>query len=649
MRRIGVFVCWCGSNIAGVINIDKVLEEIKKHPAVIVCDDYKYLCSEPGQNIIRNMIKEKKLDGIVISACSPSMHENTFRKAVAAEGINLYQCEITNIREQCSWVHKLSQEEATKKAVELTLANIEKILENEDLHPTTVSVTKKALVVGGGIAGMQVALDIADAGFEVILVEKSPAIGGRMAQLSETFPTLDCAQCIITPRTVEVGQHDKIKLMTYSEVEEISGFVGNFDIKIRKKAAYVDREKCTGCGICWEKCPTKVNSEFDVNLGVRKSIYIPYPQAVPNKPVIDQNVCLYFQKGKCRVCEKVCEVKAIEFDQKDEIIEEKVGAIVFATGFDLYSEETIGEYGYGKIKDVITGLQFERLNSASGPTGGEIRRLSDGKVPQEVVFIQCVGSRDPEHGVPYCSKICCMYTAKHAILYKKKVPEGQAYIFYIDIRSGGKGYEEFVQKGIEEEGLLYLRGKVSKVFEEEGKVVVWGADTLTDNKVEIRADMVVLATAMVPSEGTIEISKKFKINSDENGFLRESHVKLRPVETTTMGIFLAGSAQGPKDIPDTVAGGSAAASKVLGLFYSKKLSISPLVAYVIADMCVGCGVCVPACPYDARDIDERLKIAKVNETLCQGCGTCVSACPNYASQLKNMKTEQVFSMIEELI
>lgn len=649
MRRIGVFVCWCGSNIAGVINIDKVLAEIKKHPAVIVCDDYKYLCSEPGQNIIRKMIKEKKLDGIVISACSPSMHENTFRKAVAAEGINLYQCEITNIREQCSWVHKLSREEATRKAVELTLANIEKILENEDLHPTTVSVTKKALVVGGGIAGMQVALDIADAGFEVILVEKSPTIGGRMAQLSETFPTLDCAQCIITPRTVEVGQHDKIKLMTYAEVEEISGFVGNFDIKIRKKAAYVDREKCTSCGICWEKCPTKVASEFDVNLGMRKSIYIPYPQAVPNKPVIDQNVCLYFKQGKCRVCEKVCEVKAIEFDQKDEIIEEKVGAIVFATGFDLYPAETIGEYGYGKIKDVITGLQFERLNSASGPTGGEIRRPSDGKVPQEVVFIQCVGSRDPEHGVPYCSKICCMYTAKHALLYKKKVPQGQAYVFYIDIRSGGKGYEEFVQKGIEEERILYLRGKVAKVFAEEGKVVVWGVDTLTDKKVEIRADLVVLATAMVPSEGTIEISKKFKVNSDENGFLREAHVKLRPVETTTMGIFLAGSAQGPKDIPDTVTQASAAAAKVLGLFYSKKLAISPLVAYVIGDMCVGCGVCVSACPYEARSIDERLKVAKVNEALCQGCGSCVAACPNYASQLKNMKTEQVFSMIEELI
>ncbi len=549
-------------------------------------------------------------------------------------------------------VAQLNYDAASKdfqKAVELILANVEKILENEDLTPTTVEVTRKALVVGGGIAGMQVALDIANAGFEVILVEKSPAIGGRMAQLSETFPTLDCAQCIITPKTVEVGQHDKIKLMTYCELEEISGFIGNFDVRIRKKAAYLDREKCTGCGSCIEKCPKKVDNEFNVNIGTRKSIYIPYPQAVPNKPVIDANVCIYFQNGKCRNCEKACEAKVIDFEQKDEIIDEKVGAIVFATGFDLYHESEIGEYGYGKIRDVITGLQFERLNSASGPTDGQILRPSDGKVAKEIVFIQCVGSRDPEHGVPYCSKICCMYTAKQSILYKKKVPDGQAYVFYIDIRSAGKGYEEFVQNGIEQEHTLYLRGKVSKVFEEDGKVIVWGADTLSGNKIEISADMVVLATAIVPSEGTRHISKKFRINAGENGFLRESHVKLRPVETNTMGIFLAGTAQGPKDIAETVSQGSAAAAKILVLFYSKELSVSPIVAYIIGDMCVGCGVCVSACPYEARAVDEKSKTVKIKEALCQGCGACVSACPNYASQLKNMKTEQVFSMIEELI
>jgi len=429
-------------------------------------------------------------------------------------------------------------------------------------------MTKRALVIGGGIAGMQTALDIADAGYEVILVEREPSLGGHMIQLSETFPTLDCSQCIMTPKMVEVSQHPNIRLMTYCEVEEVVGKAGQFDVRIRKKAAYVDREKCTGCGLCSEKCPTKVPSEFDLGLGKRKAIYVPFPQAVPPKPVIDAENCRFLKDGKCGVCKKVCEVEAIDFEQTDTFVEEKVGAIVVAIGYDLHPKEKVAEYGYGQYPDVISGLEFERLLSASGPTNGEVRRPSDGKVPKEVVFIQCVGSRDQEKGVPYCSRICCMYTAKHAMLYKHKVPDGQAYVFYMDVRADGKGYEEFVQRGVEEDGTLYLRGRVSRVFQDDGKIVVWGADTLTRKKIDISADMVVLATAIVPDASAGELSKKLSIGTDEYGFYSEAHFKLHPVESTRPGIFLAGCAQSPKDIPDSVAHAGCAASKVTALFFS---------------------------------------------------------------------------------
>jgi len=425
---------------------------------------------------------------------------------------------------------------------------------------------KRAMVIGGGIAGISASIDLGNAGYDVILVEKLPSIGGRMLQLSETFPTLDCAQCTLTPKTVETGQHPHIQLLTFSEVESVKGQVGDFTVKIRRKASYVDWGKCTGCGLCQEKCPSKNPSEFDRGMGLGKAIYTLSPQAVPNKPVINPSHCRYFREGKCRVCEKVCPVKAIDYEQKDWFIEERVGAIIVAVGFDLIPLNIFGEYGYGTVPNVIDGLAFERLNSASGPTNGEIRRPSDGRVPKEVVFIQCTGSRDPERYMPYCSRVCCMYTAKHARLYKHKVPDGQAYIFYMDIRSTGKGYEEFIQQSMEEGGILYLRGRVSRLFQEGERIWVWGVDTLTGKKLEVPAEMVVLATAMTPQKEAKELAGKLGIEVDGYGFLTEAERKLRPVETNVEGIYLAGCAQGPKDIADTVAHANAAASKVQGLF-----------------------------------------------------------------------------------
>lgn len=646
MSRIGVFICHCGLNIAGTVDVKKVAKLLSNYSGVVCSTDYMYMCSDPGQDMIKKMVKEKKLDGVVVAACSPTMHETTFRNTIASVGLNPYKIEIANIREQCSWVHQDNKERATEKAVKIIEATVEKVKLNKPLAPLSVPITKRALVIGGGIAGIQASLDIADSGYEVILVEKNQSIGGHMLQLSETFPTLDCPQCIATPKMVQVGQHPRIKLLAYSEVEEVSGYVGNFKVKIRRKASFVNWDKCTGCGLCMEKCPVRVPSEFNELLAKRKAIYTLFPQAVPNKPVIDSSNCLYFTKGKCRVCEKNCSLKAINFKQRDSLVEEKVGAIIVATGFDLMNKAEIGECGYGKYKDVIDSLQVERLLAPAGPTEGIPYRPSDGKIPKEVVFIQCVGSRDPEHYYPYCSKICCMYTVKQAMLYKHAVPDGQAYVFYMDIRCNGKGYEEFLQRGIEEDRILYLRGRVSKIFKDGDKIKVWGADTLTGRKIEISADLVVLAMAMVPSKGAKKLADKLRLATDDYGFLTEAHPKLRPVESLTAGYFLAGAAQAPKDIPETVAQASGAASKVDSLFSKDELYHEPIIANVDEEVCAGCGICEVLCPYSAIEIDKQEKVAKINPALCEGCGTCCAACPSGALELKGFRREQILSMIK---
>ena len=648
MKRVGVFICHCGVNIAGTVDVKKVVEELSNYRGVVLATDYVYMCSDPGQNLIIEKIKEHRLESVVVACCSPTLHENTFRKTVSREGLNPYQCEIANIREQCSWVHR-DKEKATRKAIKIVKSMVEKVLLDESLEPISVPITKRVLVIGGGISGIQAALDVANSGYEVILVEKSPSIGGHMIQLSETFPTLDCSQCILTPKMVEVSQHPKIKLFAYSEVKEVSGYVGNFTVKILKKPRYVKEDVCTLCDECSKVCPVAVPNEFDRGLTERRAIYIPFPQAIPATYTLDIDSCAGLLPIACGKCLEVCEPGAIDYDMKPEIVEEKVGAIIIATGYELYPKEKMAEYGYGRYPDVLDGLQFERLLSASGPTGGEVRRPSDHKVPKEVVFIQCAGSRDPELHMPYCSKICCMYTAKHAMLYKHRVPDGQAYIFYIDIRSGGKGYEEFVQRAVEEDGVLYLRGKVSKVFEENGKLVVWGVDTLGGKDIQIKADLVVLAMAMRPSNDIEELLKVLKIPSDEHGFLSEAHPKLRPVESVSAGIFLAGCAQAPKDIPEAVAQASGAASKAVALFSEDRLYHDPLVVEVEEELCSGCKLCIPVCPYNAREYDEAAGIVRVNEVLCEGCGACASACPSGVTQQRNFTDQQIYSMVKAIL
>jgi heterodisulfide reductase subunit A len=627
-----------------VLKIEEMVKSLAGYPGVAHCEAYQYMCSDPGQTKLLEGIKDKFLDGVVVAACSPTLHEATFRNAAARAGLNPFMVEIANVREYCSWVHKDHPAEATEKAVRIIRGAVEKVRQNQSLTPIKVSVHRKCMVIGAGISGIQAALDVANAGFDVILVEKSPTIGGRMAQLSETFPTLDCSQCILTPKMVEVARHPRIKLYTNSEIQEVTGSVGNFHVKINQKAQYVDPDKCNLCGDCVKACPVLVPSEFDRGMSLRKAIYIPFPQAVPSTYTLDENYCLGLNPLRCSECARVCQPGAIDYCVSPRTIEADVGTIVVATGYDLYPKERIAEYGYGVYPDVVDGLQFERLLSASGPTSGEVRRPSDNTVPKDIVFIQCAGSRDERHN-PYCSKICCMYTAKHALLYKHRVPDGQAYIFYIDIRAAGKDYEEFVQRAMEEDRILYLRGKVSKVFQQGGKLMVWGVDTLTGSMVEIPADMVVLATSMIARKSTGDVTRKLKIASDEDGYLKEAHPKLRPIESLTSGIYLAGSSQGPKDIPEAVAQGSGAAAKVVSILSSDELVHDPMVSDVEEVVCGGCGICISVCPYGALSLDERRNVALVNEVLCEGCGTCAASCPTGAAEMRNYTSRQVMDMI----
>jgi len=660
MQRIGVFICWCGSNISATVDVQKVAEVMKSEPGVVYSANYQYMCSENGQQLIKNAIKEHNLTAIVVGSCSPRMHEATFRKTAEAAGINPYMVEIANIREHCSWIHK-DMDEATEKAVVLVRTAIAKVKLNAPLMAGESPVVKRALVIGGGIAGIQAALDIADAGFEVDIVEKNATIGGRMAQIDKTFPTLDCSACILTPKMVDCAQHEKIDILSYSEVEEVKGFVGNFNVKIRRKARYVDETKCTGCKVCMEKCPSKKGlNEFNMNLNTRPAIHIPFAQAIPNVAVIDPEQCIKLKTGKCGICQKFCGAGAIDYEQKDSFVERQYGAIVVATGFKPINIDAFNEYGYSDNKDVVTSLELERLMNAAGPTNGVLLRPSDGKHPHKIVFIQCVGSRDVSGcGKPYCSKICCMYTAKHAMLIREKYPDTEVSVFYIDVRTPGKNYDEFFRRAVEQYGVNYIKGMVGKVYNENGTLMVQGSNLIDNEQVVIPADMVVLATAIEPEPSVRKIATLLTTSIDTNNFLTESHAKLRPVESPTAGVYLAGVCQGPKDIPETVSQASACAAKVIGLLVKDKLKTNPCVATPDEMMCNGCSQCANVCAYGAITYVEKefrlgggktevRRVASVNPAVCQGCGACTVTCPSGAMDLKGFSSKQLMSEVEAI-
>jgi len=661
MQRIGVFVCHCGTNIAATVDVKAVAEALKFEPGVVVSTEYQYMCSEAGQNLIKDAIRDNHLTGVVVCSCSPRMHEATFRKTAAAAGLNPYMVEIANIREQVSWIHK-DMASATEKAIILGRAAIAKVHLNAPLKAGESPVTKRALVIGGGIAGIQTALDIAEAGFEVDIVEKEPTIGGKMAQIDKTFPTLDCAACILTPKMVDCAQNDKIRIFSYSEVEDVKGFVGNFSVTIKKKARFVDEVKCTGCGLCTEKCPQKkVPNAFNLGLDNRRAIYIPFAQAVPKVATIDADYCTMLKTGKCGVCAKVCTAGAIDYKQKDAFMEEKYGAIVVATGFNPIKLDAYEEFGYSQSKDVITSLELERLMNAAGPNGGTLLRPSDKTHPHTIVFVQCVGSRcDDGKGKSYCSKICCMYTAKHAMLIREKYPDTEVYVFYIDVRTPGKNFDEFYRRAVEEYGVHYVKGMVGKVLPEpNGTLTVRASDLIGGEQMKISADLVVLAAAIEPDKTARPLATKLTASMDTNDFFTEAHPKLRPVESPTAGIFLSGACQGPKDIPETVSQASAAAAKVIGLLVKDKLTCNPCVAHSDEMLCNGCSSCEKVCPYGAITYSDKefrgpnrttliRRVASVNEAVCQGCGACTVACPSGAMDLKGFSNSQIMAEVDAI-
>jgi heterodisulfide reductase subunit A len=652
-ERVGVYICHCGSNIAGKVDVESLAKWAGENlEGVVVSRDYKFMCSSLGQELIEEDIKKEGLTRVVVGACSPHLHEKTFRRACANAGLNPYLFQMASIREQVSWV-TADKDLADAKARALIAGAVKRVVYQEPLQPTEVPVNPNTLVVGGGIAGIQAALELADAGYHVYMVEREPSIGGHMAQFDKTFPTLDCSACILTPKMSEVGQHENITLISYAEVEEVTGFVGSFHARLRKKARYVKEEDCTGCGICIEKCPKKVIDDvFEVGLGKRKAIYRPFPQAVPKYPVLDRENCTYFLKGTCKACEKFCPTNAIDFEQQDTYLDLDVGNIILATGFDAFDATRIPQYGYGRLANVFTSLEFERLCNAAGPTDGKIV-LRDGVTePKSIAVVHCVGSRDQHHH-PYCSAVCCMAALKFGHLVMEKTSAAVT-SFYIDLRTPAKGYEEFYDRLLEE-GMHFVRGKVAEVTDaarlpgEEGKLIVQVEDTLLGKQRRLPVDMVILMTALEPRKDAREVGLRFGISCSMDGWFTERHPKLDPVATMTDGIFVAGVCQGPKDIPASVVQAAAAAARVGGMITKGTVLIEPIVATIHAEHCSGCRICNSLCPFNAIEFKEAEGVSYINAALCKGCGTCVAACPAGAISGAHFSNKQIFAEVEGLL
>jgi heterodisulfide reductase subunit A len=659
--RIGVFICHCGTNIAGSMDITAVEAYAKTVPNVAYVDNYKYMCSMPGQAVINKAIADNKLTGVVVAACSPRLHEPTFRTATKEGGLNPFRFEMANIREQNSWVHMHDQDGSTDKAKDAIRIAVAKAALLQDLFPKAVPVEKAAMVVGAGVAGMQAALDLSAAGIKTYLVESDTSIGGRMSQLDKTFPTLDCSQCILTPKMVDVGREPNIELFTWSEIHDVEGYIGNFDVTIKKKARGVltpaEAEAkgivgggCNGCGDCETICPVVKPNEFEMGMKPRKAIYINHPQVVPLLYTIDFNSCV-----KCGLCVTACgpEKKAIDLEAKDEFVKVKVGTAILATGYELFPIEKKTEWGYKKFENVITGLEFERLICASGPTGGHLVRPSDGQTPKKVGFVLCAGSRDNTGiGKPYCSRFCCMYSLKHAHQIIEKIPGCTPYLFYMDIRSFGKAYEEFYYR-IQDEGAKFIRGRVANILEDPKtkSLHVMTDDTLLNRPIDLEMDMVVLASAVQPSADTNRTRKLFGVSCSMDGWLLEAHPKLNPCGTTTAGVFLAGVCQGPKDIPDTVASAEGAASAASIPIHKGEVELEPYFATCIDEKCAGCGMCVNLCPYSALALVEKdgRTVMEVTEAKCKGCGTCGGFCPGGAIWMNHFATPQIVAQIDAFL
>jgi heterodisulfide reductase subunit A len=639
--RIGIFVCECGGNIGDVVDVKAVVDTVKNWPDVATAKFQKYLCSKPAQEMILDAVKKENLDRVVVASCTPRMHLGTFQAVMERAGLNPFMLEFINIREQDSWVHgPHTSPEATKKAVSLIKGGYERSRELEPLQTISEKGSREILIVGGGIAGITAALELGYLGYKVHLVERKPSIGGNMAKLTKVFPTLDCAQCILTPRMAEVGRNPNVTLYTYGEVQEVSGRPGNYDVKVFMKPRGVDLQKCRNCGVCAKVCPVFVPDEFNEGLSQRKAAYIEFPQAVPSAYTIDFKSCT-----KCEKCEKLCPAKAITLADKGSAINLHVGGIIMATGYQLYDAKKLETFGYGTYKDVITMMDLERFVSATGPTSGYVKR-ADGTDVKKMAIVLCAGSRDKNY-IPYCSRICCMYALKQAFVLKKMLGIDVA-IYYTDIRATGKGYEDLYWRD-QEAGVTFIRGKIAEVYKDNktGKLVAVGEDTISGELTEDQFDMIALATPMVPPEGLKELSEKMKVSIGEDGFITEKHPKLDPVDSLTTGIFACGCALSPKDVRDTVSDGLGASAKAALFLKSDYVTTSPEKAYVITDLCNGCNACVPICP--TRAITMQDGKAKINPFQCTGCGACIPICPQEAIDFKNATAKQVVATLRGVL
>jgi heterodisulfide reductase subunit A len=646
--RIGVYVCHCGLNIAGTINCGEVAEFAATLPNVIIAKDNRYTCSDQGQELIKSDIKEHNLNRIVVASCSPRLHEPTFRKTIEAAGLNKYLFEMANIREHCSWVHLQDKDAATEKAKDLVRAAVARAALLEPEVEAEVPILRKALVVGGGVAGIQAALDLADTGYEVYIVEKEPSIGGRMAQIDKTFPTMDCSICILAPKMSDVGHHPRIHLLTNSKVEEIKGYVGNFKVKVLEKPRYVT-EDCSACNDCSEACPITAPNEFDIGLATRRAIYTPFAQAVPATYVIDREICLN-KEGimACDKCLKACERDAIDFDMKPKVVELEVGTIIVATGSDVYDPTSLRNYGYTQYPNVITSLEFERLINAGGPSAGNLMRPSDMKIPESVAFIQCVGSRS-QKGNPFCSNVCCMNTIKDSLLIKEHWPNVRIFVLYVDIRAFGKGFEDLYRRA-KEEGVQFIRGLPTEVIEDQNTNNLWliGENTLQKELYKINVGMVILSVGLEPRSDSDTIQRLFTLSRTTDGFFMEAHPKLRPVDTPTKGVFLAGCAESPKDIKDSVTQASASAARAGILMSQGKVTVEAITPNTIPDNCTTCGMCARVCPYNAILVDKENKHLEIIEAACSGCGTCGAECQFEALHMRHFTDAQILAQVDAL-
>jgi heterodisulfide reductase subunit A len=645
--RIGVYVCHCGLNIAGSVDCKEVAEFAATLPHVVLARDYRYTCSDQGQALIKNDIREYRLNRVVVASCSPRLHEPTFRKVCEEAGLNKYLFEMANIREQCSWVHLYDREAATEKAKDLVKMAVAKAALLKPASEIEVPIIRKALIIGGGVAGIQAALDLADTGYKVYLVEREPSIGGMMARIDKTFPTMDCSICILAPKMSDVGHHPNIELLTNSEVVDVKGYIGNFRVKVLKKPRYV-KEDCSACGECSKVCPMTAPNEFDAGLALRHAIYTPFAQAVPSTYIIDMNLCLN-KDGVivCDKCVKACERQAIDFTMKPETVELEVGTIIVATGADVFDPSALPQYGYSKYLNVITSLEFERLINAGGPSGGRLIRPSDMKVPKRVAFIQCVGSRSNKTGRTYCSNVCCMNTIKDSLLIKEHWPETEIYVFYVDIRAYGKGFEDLYKRA-KKEGVIFIRGLPAEIIEDKRTRNLWliGENTLLKEPYKMNFDMVILSVGLEPRKDSEVIQRLLTLSRTQDGFFMEAHPKLRPVDAATGGIFFAGCAEAPKDIKDSVTQASAAAARAGILMAKGKVTVEAITPILDVEKCKACGLCTKVCPYNAITLNKELKRIEIVEAACGGCGTCAAECPSDALTQNHFTDEQIIAQID---